>query len=168
MRVYDQANYEPFDGNYFHENSDAKFYPNFVPLISSHSASNRATFYTAERLIGIPEVDHQFGSIPTIYKCPPKPIELDSNRVSYPYFCDNFMRSYERDALESVPKNSLHGNGSSVNMFSPEDAHMVFQQGFCQPYVSTINYYLLCYFFFTDIWFFALFWKKMKIIDYFL
>lgn len=136
MRFYDQTNYESLD-NYFHENSDEpKFYPNSVTPISSRSGSNLATSYAAERFMAIPEFNHQFRSIPTFGKCPPKPIEADSNGISYPNFCDNFMRSYERDALESVPNNSLHGNGSSINMFSSEDARMVFQQGFRQPYVS--------------------------------
>ncbi|XP_078175897.1 myb family transcription factor RLI1-like isoform X1 [Carex rostrata] len=134
MRFYNQTNYESLD-NYFHENSDEpKFYPNSVTPISSRSGSNLATSYAAERFMAIPEFDHQFRSIPTFGKCPPKPIEADSNGISYPNFCDNFMRSYERDALESVPNNSLHGNGSSINMFSSEDARMVFQQGFRQPY----------------------------------
>jgi hypothetical protein len=135
MRVYDQANYESLDG-YFHENFNAKFHTNSVSSISSYNASNRAVSYTPERFMAIPELDHQFGSIPTINKFPPKPTETNTNRVNYPYVYDNFMRSYERDALQSVPKNSLHGNGSYLNMFSSEDAHMFFQQGFHEPYVS--------------------------------
>jgi hypothetical protein len=135
MRVYDQANYESTDG-YFHENLNAKFHTNLVSSISSYDASNRAAFYTPERFMAIPEFDHQFGPIPNINKFPPKPTETNTNRVNYPYGYDNFIRSYERDAPESVPKNSLHGNGSSLHMLSSEDAHMFFGQGFHQPYVS--------------------------------
>ncbi|KAJ4785744.1 Myb family transcription factor family protein [Rhynchospora pubera] len=136
LRVYDQATYGPIDG-YFHENSNAKFYPNSVSPISSHSASNTPSFYTAERFMTVPEFNHQIESTNTFSKYPPKPIETESSRINYPYFCDNLMRSYERDALESVPKNSLNRNGRPINMVSCEDARMVFQQGFHQHYNGT-------------------------------
>ncbi|XP_026659786.2 myb family transcription factor PHL5-like [Phoenix dactylifera] len=80
--------------------------------------STPSDFYAAERLMGFPPLEYQFGTPPLLSKSPGIHLEASHNRPSESYMCVNTVKQSDfgcqtGDALESITKFPLQESGTS-------------------------------------------------------